>query len=205
MAFSKPATPPGADPGHGPVAVLGLPHDGTTSRRGSGVSKRRTARKRLRRTKTALWRWCRAHRHAPLNDQDRRLGLKLRGPFPYEGIRGTCRVRDAVRRSAEQAWRDGLRRRRRKRAIGGETFPRLLQTDALPTPTLVHTICSVMPGRPVMRRSGAETPVTEEPSAFIAHVRDCGGAGWATTGSTRKPTGLICVFSRGLLGAGGSA
>jgi hypothetical protein len=39
-----------------------------------------------------------------------------------------------------------------------------------------------------MRQSGAETLVTEEPYELIAHVRDCGGAGWATTGSTRKPT-----------------
>ncbi len=38
----------------------------------------------------------------------------------------------------------------------------------------------------MMRQSGAETLVTEDPYAFIAHVRVCGGAGWVTTGSTRK-------------------
>ena len=38
-----------------------------------------------------------------------------------------------------------------------------------------------------MRQSGAETLVTEEPYELIAHVRICGGAGWVTTGSTRKP------------------
>ena len=40
----------------------------------------------------------------------------------------------------------------------------------------------------VMHQSGAETLVTEEPYALIAHVRVCGGAGWATAGSTRKAT-----------------
>ena len=45
-----------------------------------------------------------------------------------------------------------------------------------------------MPGSTVMRQSGAETLVTEEPYAFIAHVRVCGGADWVTIGSTRKPT-----------------
>jgi uncharacterized protein len=45
-----------------------------------------------------------------------------------------------------------------------------------------------MQGRTVMRQSSAETLVPEEPYELIAHVRDCGGAGWATTGSTRKPT-----------------
>ena len=39
-----------------------------------------------------------------------------------------------------------------------------------------------------MRQSGTKTLVTEEPYALIAHVRVCGGAGWVTTGSTRKPT-----------------
>src|SRR2546423_686736 len=34
----------------------------------------------------------------------------------------------------------------------------------------------------VMHQSGAETLVTEEPYALIAHVRVCGGAGWAPAG-----------------------
>ncbi|HEY5867367.1 MAG TPA: hypothetical protein VI542_17730 [Candidatus Tectomicrobia bacterium] len=45
-----------------------------------------------------------------------------------------------------------------------------------------------MQGSTVMRQSRADTLVTEEPDAFIAHVRVCGGAGWVTTGSTRKAT-----------------
>ena len=45
-----------------------------------------------------------------------------------------------------------------------------------------------MQGSKVMRQRGVDTLVTEEPDAFIAHVRVCGGAGWVTTGSTRKPT-----------------
>src|SRR5215471_804693 len=43
-----------------------------------------------------------------------------------------------------------------------------------------------MQGSTVMRQSSAETLVTEEPYALIAHVRVCGGAGWVTTGSTRR-------------------
>jgi hypothetical protein len=37
-----------------------------------------------------------------------------------------------------------------------------------------------------MRQRGAETLVTEEPYECIAHVRVCGGAGWAIAGSTRN-------------------
>jgi hypothetical protein len=39
-----------------------------------------------------------------------------------------------------------------------------------------------------MRQSCATALVTEEPDELIAHVRVYGGAGWVTTGSTRKPT-----------------
>src|SRR5262245_26535189 len=46
-----------------------------------------------------------------------------------------------------------------------------------------------------MRQSGAETLVTEEPYALIAHVRVCGGAGWVTIGSTRKPTASSFGFA----------
>ena len=45
-----------------------------------------------------------------------------------------------------------------------------------------------MQGSTGLRPSRAETLVTEEPYAFIAPVRVCGGAGWVTAGSTRKPT-----------------
>jgi len=45
-----------------------------------------------------------------------------------------------------------------------------------------------MQGSTVLRPSRAETLVTEELYAFIAPVRVCGGAGWVTAGSTRKPT-----------------
>jgi hypothetical protein len=48
-----------------------------------------------------------------------------------------------------------------------------------------------MAGFVVMRQSSAETLVTEEPYELIAHVRVCGGAGWVTTGSTRKPTNSV--------------
>jgi len=39
-----------------------------------------------------------------------------------------------------------------------------------------------------MRQRDVETLITEEPDALIAHVRVCGGAGWATAGSTRNVT-----------------
>ena len=102
--------------------------------------KRRTASKRLRRTKKSLWRWCRTNRHAPLQYQYQMLGSKLRGPFQYYGIRGNCRLLEEVRRFAEKAWRYWLSRRSSKKAIGWEKCEKLMQTYILPIPRIVHTI-----------------------------------------------------------------
>ena len=163
--------------GNGTVDVLGVPPDGTQSRRGFGVIQRSTARKRRRRPTTSLGRGCGIPRHAPRQDQDQRLGLKWRGHVRASGLRGHCRLVAEVRRDAEKAWRSWRSRRRRQSPIGGEPFPPRLETDVLPTPQIVHNLSAVLPGSTVRRPSGAEALVTEEPSEFIAHVRVCGGAG----------------------------
>jgi RNA-directed DNA polymerase len=140
MAFRQPAGHLGATPRNGTFDFLGFTHYWTTSRRGFWVIKRRTARTRFRRTQKSLWRWCRAHRHAPLTDQDHMLCLKLRGHFRYDGIQGNFRLLEEVRRTAEKAWRYWLSRRSSKSAIGWEKFQQLLETYVLPTPRIVHNI-----------------------------------------------------------------
>jgi RNA-directed DNA polymerase len=140
IAFRQPDTRTGPAHGNGTFDFLGLTHDWTQSRRGLWGIKRRTARKRLRRTKKALWRWCRTHRHAPLTYPYQMLGLKWRGHFRYFGIRGHFRLLEEVLRCAEKAWRYWLSRRSSKSAIGWETCQQLLKTYVLPTPKIVHNI-----------------------------------------------------------------
>ena len=139
-AFRKPDAREGSEDGNGTCDFLGLTHDWTRSRRGFWVIKRRTAGKRLRRTKKSLWRWCRTKRHAPLKYQYQMLCQKLQGPFLYYGIRGNFRLLEEVRRHAEKAWQYWLSRRGSKKAIGWEKFEKLLQTYVLPTPRIVHII-----------------------------------------------------------------
>jgi hypothetical protein len=103
------------------------------------------------------------------------LSLKLRGHFRYYGIRGHFRLLEEVRRYAEKAWRYWLSRRSSTSAIGWEQFQHLWETYVLPTPRSVHNIGLAVQGSTVMRQRRAETLVTEEPYAFIAHVRGCGG------------------------------
>jgi RNA-directed DNA polymerase len=140
IAFRKPNARQASANGNGTFDFLGFTHYWTQSRRGFWVIKRRTARKRLRRTKKSLWRWCRHHRHAPLTYQYQMLGLKLRGHFRYYGIRGNFRLLEDVRRYAEKAWRYWLSRRSSKSTIGWEQFQQLRKTYVLPTPKLVHNI-----------------------------------------------------------------
>jgi RNA-directed DNA polymerase len=140
IRFRKPTTRKGSGDGNGTFDFLGLTHYWTRSRRGYWVIHRRTARKRLRRTKKALWRWCRANRHLPLKDQYRKLCQKLRGHFQYYGIRGNYRLLSEVRRHAEKAWRYWLSRRSHKSAISWEKFQKLKAVFGLPIPKIVHQI-----------------------------------------------------------------
>jgi len=75
-AFRQPGARQDTEDGNGTFDVRGLTHDGMKSRRGGWVIKRKTAGKRIRRTKQSRWRWCRTNRHAPLKDQYQRLCLK---------------------------------------------------------------------------------------------------------------------------------
>jgi hypothetical protein len=98
IAFRKPEARQGTAPGNGTFDFLGLTPYWSRSRRGFWVIKRRTARKRLWRTKKSLWRWCHTNRHAPLQYQYPMLCLKLRGHFRYSGIRGHFRLLEEGRR-----------------------------------------------------------------------------------------------------------
>jgi group II intron reverse transcriptase/maturase len=140
IEFGKPRLHKDSGSGNGTFDFLGLTHYWTRSRRGYWVIHRRTARKRLRRTKKALWRWCRASRHLPLKDQHRMLCQKLRGHFQYYGIRGNYRLLMDVRQHAEKAWRYWLSRRSHKSAISWEKFQKLKAVFGLPIPKIVHQI-----------------------------------------------------------------
>jgi RNA-directed DNA polymerase len=140
IKFRRPMARMASGDGNGTFDFLGLTHYWARSRRGYWVIKRKTARKRLRRAKKSLWRWCRANRHLPLKDQHRMLCQKLRGHFQYYGIRGNSRRIAAVHYHAEEAWRYWLSRRSHKSAISWEKFQKLKKVFVLPAPRIVHQI-----------------------------------------------------------------
>ena len=119
---------------------LGFTHYWARSRHGSWVIKRRTARKRLRRTATAMWQWCRANRHRPLPMQHTKLQQKLVGHYNYYGVRSNFAQLAAIHRITERAWRYWLNRRRRHPDYNWHAFRQLLETFPLPRPRIIHKV-----------------------------------------------------------------
>jgi len=103
IAFSNPSARAEGSQGKSTFEFLGFTHYWARSRRGYWVLKRRTAKKRLRRTLTALWQWWRSHRHRKVEEQHQDLCQKLRGHYQYYGIRGNYRLLEVVLRQAENA------------------------------------------------------------------------------------------------------
>jgi RNA-directed DNA polymerase len=140
IRFGRPESGGESGGGNGTFDFLGFTHYWATSRRGSWVIKRKTARKRLRRAKKSLWQWCRSNRHRPLREQHRILCLKLRGHFQYYAIRDNSWRLETIFMHAKKAWRYWLSRRSNKGYISWEKFERVLHTYPLPRPRILHGI-----------------------------------------------------------------
>ena len=143
-AFMACKQPPSREPsarGTGSVDCLGFTHDWAKTRRGYGVSKRKTVGKRLRRCMRALWTWGRENRHAPLQAQSQTLGLKLRGYDQYYGIRGNFTRLEVVYEHTERAWRSWLSRRSHKGHIRWQKCVESVHRKRpLPKPRIRHNI-----------------------------------------------------------------
>jgi RNA-directed DNA polymerase len=140
IAFGKPARRETADTGNGTFEFLGFTHYWARSRLGPWVLKRKTAKKRVRRAKQALWQWCRHNRHRPLKEQYQQLCLKLEGHYQYYSIRGNSRALESVFAYVRKAWRYWLSRRSRESYIRWDKFERLLEVFPLPRPRIIHQV-----------------------------------------------------------------
>jgi len=124
--------------GHKPgtFSFLGFVHSWGKTWRGSYTIKRKTEGKRLRRTLGAFWRWCRDHRHRPLQAPYASLCAKLRGYDQYDGIRCNSQCLDLVSHTATRAWRYWLNRRG-GRKMTWRAFGRMMAAYPLLRPRIV--------------------------------------------------------------------
>jgi group II intron reverse transcriptase/maturase len=122
----------GSGPKPGSFDFLGFTHFWGRSRKGRPSLKRKTAKDRFSRALRALNVWMKRVRHAPLEEQAKTLGAKLRGHFNYYGIQGNSMAIGRFALEARRLWRKWLGRRSQRARMTWEKFNRLLRRYPLP-------------------------------------------------------------------------
>ena len=135
----------------------------------------KTARNRLKRAIKAITEWCRVNRHQPIPFQIKELRNKMRGHFCYYGISTNSRSLKLFFEEVRLIWFKWLNRRDRSRACYTfDEFTVLLREFPLLRPNIAYKL--------YWFRTNL---YHEEPDAWVALVRICGGAVRATCGATR--------------------
>jgi group II intron reverse transcriptase/maturase len=128
--------------GPGSFGFLGFTHHWARSRAGAWVVKRRTAKDRFRRTLRRLHDYCRAHRHDPVQAQQRALNRRLRGHYAYFGMTGNTVALTRMYRGVRAAWRRWLNMRSQRAHMTWARFYELLKRLPLAPPRLAPRYAS---------------------------------------------------------------
>ena len=127
---------------HGPkpgtFCFLVFTHYWGRTRKGWYTMKWKTDSRRLRRSVSTFWQWCRSNRHLPVEDQYKKLCAKLRGYYQYHGIPFNSEALRQVYFQVTRAWRYWFNRRGGRKKLDWPTFQRLMATFKLPLPRIVH-------------------------------------------------------------------
>ena len=115
---------------------LGFRHYWGKTRKGRWAVHRKTAPSRFTRALRVITLWCRSHRHRPVREQHRVLGVKLRGHYAYYGITGNSLRLARFRREVERIWYKWLVRRSQRRRLTWERYSDLLRSYPLPRPRI---------------------------------------------------------------------
>jgi group II intron reverse transcriptase/maturase len=117
---------------------LGFTHFWEKCRKGFWVVKQRTAKSRKSRTLKRIAEWCRKNRHQEIAYQRQALTAKLMGHYAYFGVTGNFDSLKAVYDRVIKIWHQWLNRRGQHRDLNWERFTRILRTNPLPRPRIVH-------------------------------------------------------------------
>jgi RNA-directed DNA polymerase len=125
---------------------LGFTHFWSRSKKGTWTVKRKTAGSRFQRALRKIAVWCRLHRHAPIHEQHRTLGQKLRGHFAYYGgVIGNLCWQQRFRYEVLRVWRKWLSRRNGRGGWPWERFNAFLRQSPLPWPRAWVPPCAAKP------------------------------------------------------------
>jgi len=116
---------------------LGFTHICGKTRKGRFAIVRRTVKKRMRATLTAIRERLRDLRQAPIPEQGNWLCRVLRGYFNYHAVPGNLKRLDGFRAEVTRAWRQSLMRRSQKHRMPWSRCNRLVR-KYFPSVKLVH-------------------------------------------------------------------
>jgi len=125
-------------PKPGTFSFLGFTHYWDKTKNGWYTIKWRTDGRRLSRSVSSFWQWCRDHRHLPLETQYKTLCAKLRGYYQYYGIPFNTAALELLYFKVTRAWRYWLHRRGGRKKQNWATYQRLISEFVLPRPRIVH-------------------------------------------------------------------
>ena len=117
---------------------LGFTHVCARSRRGKFMVQVRTMRKRLQRSMTEMAKWCREHRHDPVEVQHKQLNRKLRGHYQYYGRPTNYQALWRYYRGVRRVWRKWLNRRTRGKTLPWDEYAKLLRRHPLLAPRITQ-------------------------------------------------------------------
>ena len=119
---------------------LGFTHYWGKSRNGRAITKLKTAKDRLARSRKAAWESCRRNMHLPICEQSRRLNWKLRGHYSYYGITHNIRALRQYHLAVQKAWHQWLNRRGGQKRMNWQDYVALLTRNPLASPRIFHSL-----------------------------------------------------------------
>jgi group II intron reverse transcriptase/maturase len=143
LPFGRPPQEQHSGKGLATFDFLGFTFYWARSRQGRWGMWCKTRRANLRRAKTAIYDWCRRHRHQPIEAQHAALGQRLRGHYNYFGVSGNFRSVLRVVEATKRAWYKWLCRRSQRKRLNWKRFVDLLRQFPLPRPRIVVRIWGI--------------------------------------------------------------
>jgi group II intron reverse transcriptase/maturase len=138
--FRRP--PGGSRGGKGPGTFdfLGFTHYWKCSQKGRWYMAIKTSRSRQRRAITAVYDWCRRHRHQSVPAQHAALRRKLTGHYNYFSVRGNSNAIGRLAFHARRAWYKWLCRRSQRSRLNWDRFNDLLRDFPLSAPKVIKSL-----------------------------------------------------------------
>ena len=118
---------------------LGFTHHWSRSKSKRWFVRRQTAKDRFTRSVRKISDWCRENLHLSVDEQRKKLALRVRGHYGYFGITGNMVRIQGFLLAVERTWYRWLNRRS-QRPLWWWQFAKMLQAKPLPPPCLPHSV-----------------------------------------------------------------